>query len=412
MTVTDAVTGCTDEYNFTILDQPNTNFTSFDLITSITTTPDTQCNGDNGSISLNFNALNVAPVLGSGSYTVKYYEGNSVTAPPAGDISMSANGVAFANLAGNGDGASDGVYTVVVFDNETGCATMARTLTIGFEPDRPNFTPVATGDASSPTRDNSVCDITLTGGTYNGQITINPDIAGTEASYTYAWFDGTGTSTPTTYTATDNVLSNLPAGNYTLKVTSILNNCDTTINFTVNNDFTPMPLTETIIDMSVCEGNVLYPNGGIDIVVGGGSGNYTYKWFYGSGADNTKQLNDAATIFAQKGTTGVSAQNVSGSTSANISFINGNGNPGTMQYTIQVLDTDRGCYQTGTYAVGVEDPGLSVTAEVLKDNFSCDAANPTGSVGISSSVGAVTPQFEWYVGVGTGGQPSRSYSNS
>ena len=169
----------------------------------------------------------------------------------------------------------------------------------------------------------------MTGGTYNGQITINPDIAGTEASYTYAWFDGTGTSTPTTYTATDNVLSNLPAGNYTLKVTSILNNCDTTINFTVNNDFTPMPLTETIIDMSVCEGNVLYPNGGIDIVVGGGSGNYTYKWFYGSGADNTKQLNDAATIFAQKGTTGVSAQNVSGSTSANISFINGNGNPGT-----------------------------------------------------------------------------------
>ena len=402
MTVTDAVTGCTDEYNFTILDQPNTNFTSFDLITSITTTPDTQCNGDNGSISLNFNALNVAPVLGSGSYTVKYYEGNSVTAPPAGDISMSANGVAFANLAGNGDGASDGVYTVVVFDNETGCATMARTLTIGFEPDRPNFTPVATGDASSPTRDNSVCDIALTGGTHNGQITINPDIAGTEASYTYAWFDGTGTSTPTIYTATDNVLSNLPAGNYTLKVTSILNNCDTTINFTVNNDFTPMPLTETIIDMSVCEGNVLYPNGGIDIVVGGGSGNYTYKWFYGSGADNTKQLNDAATIFAQKGTTGVSAQNVSGSTSANISFINGNGNPGTMQYTIQVLDTDRGCYQTGTYAVGVEDPGLSVTAEVLKDNFSCDAANPTGSVGISSSVGAVTPQFEWYVGVGIG----------
>ena len=403
MTVTDAVSGCTDEYNFTILDQPNVNLTSFDLITSITTTPDTQCNGDNGSISLNFNALNVAPVLGSGSYTVKYYEGNSVTAPAAGDTSMSANGVAFANLAGNGDGASDGVYTVVVFDNETGCATMARTLTIGFEPDRPNFTPVATGDASSPTRDNSVCDITLTGGTYNGQITINPDIAGTEASYTYEWFDGTGTATPTTYAATDNVLTNLPSGTYTLKITSILNNCDTTINFTVNNDFTPMPLTETITDMSVCEGNVLYPNGGIDIVVGGGSGNYTYQWFYGSGADNTKQLNDAATIFAQKGTTGVSAQNVSGATSANISFINGNGNPGTMQYTIQVLDTDRGCYQTGTYAVGVEDPGLSVTAEVLKDNFSCDASNPTGSVGISSSVGAVTPQFEWYVGVGTGG---------
>ena len=46
------------------------------------------------------------------------------------------------------------------------------------------------------------------------------------------------------------LFENLPAGNYTLKVTSILNNCDTTINFTVNNDFTPMPLTETIIDMS------------------------------------------------------------------------------------------------------------------------------------------------------------------
>ena len=40
---------------------------------------------------------------------------------------------------------------------------------------------------------------------------------------------------------------------------------------------------------------------------------------------------------------------------------------------------------------------------MLSDNFSCDAANPTGSVGISSSLGAVTPQFEWYIGVGTGG---------
>ena len=96
---------------------------------------------------------------------------------------MSENGV-LRNLAGNGDGASDGVYTVIVFDDETGCATMQRTLTIDFEPDRPNFTPVAKGDASSPTRDNSVCDIALTGGTYNGQITINPDIIGTEADYT------------------------------------------------------------------------------------------------------------------------------------------------------------------------------------------------------------------------------------
>ena len=181
-------------------------------------------------------------------------------------------------------------------------------------------------------------------------------------------------------------------GVHTLKC---LHDCDT-INFTLENDFTSMTLNGTVSDMSVCEGNVLYPNGGIDVVVDGGSGNYSYKWFYGSGADNTKQLNDTATIFAQKGTAGVSAQNVSGSTTANISFINGNGNPGTMQYTLQVLDVDRGCYETGTYAVGVEDPGLSVTATVLSDNFSCDAANPTGSVGISSSLGAVTPQFEWY----------------
>ena len=103
---------------------------------------------------------------------------------------MTGNGTAFTGLAGDDDGVSDGVYTVVVFDDATGCSTAPETFIIGFEPDRPNFTPVATGDASSPTRDNSVCDITLTGGTYNGQITINPDIAGTEASYTYAWFDG------------------------------------------------------------------------------------------------------------------------------------------------------------------------------------------------------------------------------
>ena len=171
----------------------------------------------------------------------------------------------------------------MVFDDATGCSTAPETFIIGFEPDRPNFTPVAVGDASSPTHDNSVCDKDATSsGTHNGQITINPDVPGTEADYTYAWFNGVGTSTPTTYTATDNVLSNAPAGTYTLQVTSIANDCDTTINFTIANDFTvTMTLNETITDMSVCEGNALYPNGVIDIVVNGGSGNYTYEWFYG-----------------------------------------------------------------------------------------------------------------------------------
>ena len=75
----------------------------------------------------------------------------------------------------------------------------------------------------------------------------------------------------------------------------------------------------------------------------------------------------------------------------------------TYQYTVKVLDTDRGCYETATAAVGVEDPGLSVTAEVLIDNYSCDASSPTGSVGINASAGAATPQFEWYSGVGIGG---------
>ena len=98
---------------------------------------------------------------------------------------------------------------------------------------------------------------------------------GTEADYTYEWFNGAGTSTPTTYTANNNVLSNAPGGTYTLKITSLLNDCDTTINFTLENDFTSMTLNGTVSDMSVCEGNVLYPNGGIDVVVDGGSGNYT-----------------------------------------------------------------------------------------------------------------------------------------
>ena len=110
-----------------------------------------------------------------------------------------------------------------------------------------------------------------------------------------------------------------------------------------------MTVTPVVTHMSVCEGNALYPNGGIDVTVSSGSGNYTYEWFYGSGVDDTKKLNNTATIFAQKGTTGTSTQNVSGATTAGISFINGNGSTGvaTYQYTVKVLDTDRGCYETG-----------------------------------------------------------------
>ena len=69
-------------------------------------------------------------------------------------------------------------------------------------------------------------------GDFNGQITVTPDV-GAVGDYTWEWFEGQNTdpsneipaNAVTTATVTDNVLSEIPGGTYTLRMTDNTTQC-------------------------------------------------------------------------------------------------------------------------------------------------------------------------------------------
>ncbi|MEQ9466991.1 MAG: gliding motility-associated C-terminal domain-containing protein, partial [Ekhidna sp.] len=252
---------------------------------------------------------------------------------------------------------------------------------------------------------NTVCDETLAIGTYNGQITVNSVPPGTEGDYTYAWFDGAGTSTPTAFTETNNVLSDAPGGTYTVRITSLANACDTTIQVIIQNDLSDIPIIEanglgsTVFDIDVCQGHPDYPSGGIDANVTGGSSNFTYEWYYGTGTNPTRLLDNADDIFTQKGIAGTASVDVTG---ADTEFISGL-NPGN--YTLRVLDNETGCYgATRTFVVEEDLPALALDPFTnISDNFSCSAVNGTATANGTGATGVET--YEWYTGSSATGTP-------
>ncbi|WP_221409436.1 gliding motility-associated C-terminal domain-containing protein [Marinoscillum furvescens] len=264
-------------------------------------------------------------------------------------------------------------------------------------PAKPEFS-VTTQD------DNTVCDDGIAGA-FNGLIEVSPSTSGTSANYTYQWYEGASTTTAIA-TETDSTINAIAGGTYTVLITSNANACDTAITVTIADaPDNPTISASTISDVDVCTGNAGYPNGGVDITVANGSGNYSYEWYYGSGVDSSKELDNSDDIFTQKGIAGTASVNVSGASSNTISGLN----PGN--YTVRILDTDRGCYSTPqTFTIAETPSGLSVTAQVDQDNFSCDTGNPNGIVSVSASAGATTPRFEWYAGTSAIGTPIASTS--
>ncbi|MEQ9280545.1 MAG: hypothetical protein RLN83_13700, partial [Balneola sp.] len=117
------------------------------------------------------------------------------------------------------------------------------------------------------TENNSVCNADLATGDFNGQITVNP-LAGLVTDFSYTWFDGSDTSTPTAFTANGNVLEDIPGGAYTVRILQTANpnsQCDTTITVNiideVNTNVTSFDLTPSVsaTDVTQCTGGVDFP---------------------------------------------------------------------------------------------------------------------------------------------------------
>ena len=372
-----------------------------DVDTDVTVQNVTACEGGpqypNGSITIN-------SVSGTGPYGYMYWFGTDTTSgtflTDGSDIftQTSTSGTASVNVNGNGTasitGLSAGDYTIIVIDSASGCTSSEANVEIIDEPTIPDFDQSITN--------NTVCDITLnSSGNYDGEVQVDPQDGSNVSDYVYTWYDGTGTSTPTSYTATNNILSEAPDGNYTVVISSNVTGCDTTIYATIG-DGTVDPAYTTIAaisitDMSVCAGGTVYPNGGLTINEGQitGSGDYTHLFYFGASAVGANQLFDGDNIVDEKtGTPAGVDISIAGTSILNID---------TGFYTVVTIDNVTGCL-TNEQTVEVQDAIIDINvAPTIIHYTNCDAPNgeitvvPTMASGSEPS----SYSYQWYYGSGT-----------
>ena len=383
------------------------------LLADATPVDVTVCLGGTGypDGGININEANITG--GSGDYRYVYYYGSSVVVAnelnDADDIfdQKGTGPVTAINVSGSTTasitGLNEGDYTVVVWDNETGCSSAPVTVTVDDNPDQPEFD--VTDDDN-----NTICDIALsTANEYNGSITVTPTDGSNVGDYTYTWFTGASTDPADEVTigvptadVSDNVLSEIPGGTYTVEITDADNACTAVIQHTINDITTDPTFDATAVkvdDMTVCEGGTNYPNGSIEVDEGAitGSGDYTFRYYFGSSAVLANQIDDSDDIFFQKGLGAVVAEDVTGSSTNLINFLNGG------EYTIEVIDNETGCVSSPLTVTLEENPtSFTPAITVVSDQTSCDLGNPNGQLTATIAAGASTDandyNFTWYQG--------------
>ena len=276
--------GCTDEV---LVTKSTISFTH--------TKTDVLCFGTStGSIDLSVSG-------GTGPYTYSWSGGQSIE-----DLSSLA--------AGN--------YSVTVTDSKGCSATLPVTIS----------QPAALALTSTKT------DV-LCFGTSSGSINLN--VTGGTAPYSYSWIGGITTQD----------LSILAAGTYDVTVTDA-SNCTATASVTITQPAAPLALTSTKTDV-LCFGS---STGSINLNVSGGAAPYTYSW-----------------------TGGISTKDLSGLTA------------GT--YDVTVTDSNN-C--TATTSVGIKQP-KALEVSVAKSDILCYGSN-TGSIVLNVNGGTAPYTYRWKSG--------------
>lgn len=286
VTVTDA-NNCTATQTFTLTMSPGPTIDDWDIVHST-------CGLPNGSITL-YGDLGSAPTTYTWSPNVS--SGNVANNLAAGD------------------------YSVTISDANS-CSTNA-TFTINDNPG-PTVTHVSITDDNCNTNTGQI-SFTHTGGT---------------APVTISW--------NTTPVSNDTIISNLPAGSYTLTLTDS-NSCVFTATYQIISIAGPAISNSTITNATCNQSN-----GGVNIVINS-TQDLTYQW---------------STTPAQ------TSQNLSGVPAG--------------QYTVTVTD-ENGCTVTGTYTVGnTSGPTIS--------NFNITqpaCGNSNGAISITTTGGAAPISYSW-----------------
>ncbi|MBU2914736.1 hypothetical protein, partial [Reichenbachiella agariperforans] len=367
-------------------------------------------------------------------FVYTWYFGSSVDA-----TKLISNGDDIATLKGNSPAAAqvisgatthhitgldDGFYTVTASRTATGCASDPVTIEVEATP----ITFNATLDAAN-TLTNSVCDITVnTTSAHDGKITIDPTSlpTGTAISdYTWEWFSGTDATAGqeiatvlTSATESDNVLEDIPGGDYAVRVTNTTTGCVAVETYSIADDVTSVNIDNSVggdvtsTPLTVCEGAATYPNGAIElnnIEVDGSpaaSGDVSFTWFYGSNVDDTKEIEDGDDIFVTKGLTNTASVTVTGATTEHIQNLN-NG-----IYTVVMTDLASGCVSDPISVTINNNPPAAYTATedatpgATVNNSVCNLAETisgeyNGQITITLDNGDPFTDytFEWFAGL-------------
>lgn len=310
ITIIDA-NGCTDTETVIINPPLNSN-----IITSVAAS---------GNCGVSDGIITVTAGGGSGSYTYSI-------SPNGAPISLAGN--VFSNVPA-------GSYVVTVTDNTTGCFINSNVTLV--QPTNPSFT-------------TTVVDVTCNGGA-NGLITVNLTGSNPDAPYTYEITAG-----PVTFPAqSGNVFSGLPAGNYTVVVTSD-RGCSTTAVVTVNEPAAIVVPAPTVTEFACNTGTNTVNNASIVVTgVTGGSGTYINY------------------VFTQGSTT---LQSGSSNT-----YVESNVNGGT--YTITVSDNN-GCLGTTTATIApfiqISNPTVTVASPITCTTLEDITINVTTTGGVPTTL--------------------------
>lgn len=172
-------------------------------------------------------------------------------------------------------------------------------------------------------------------GLENGAINITP--GGATAPYTYIWSSGQTTED----------LTNIPAGNYTVTVTSA-NGCTAVQAITVGDNVIALNVTGVVVANTTCNGG----NGSIDVSVNP-AGTYTYNWSNGATTQDLTGLD-----------------------------------PGTYTVTVSSGTT---CTGTASFTINDNPNPPNITSVVV--GTSCDFSN--GSINVTVSGGVTPYTFMW-----------------
>lgn len=177
------------------------------------------------------------------------------------------------------------------------------------------------------------------------------------AVYTYVWRDGGGN----VIGGNSPDLTGLPDGNYSVEVTKISNNCQTTENYTLPLDVAPVNVIASSAPLTFCS----IDDGSIFAVVNNDSpADYNYDWTTPIGPLSGQQF----------------------------------GQLPAGDYTVVATDQLDAACQSAPVTVTIEDERIfpTVTATVLHAQTNCDLTIPNGVASASVDGDIVTFRFEWH----------------